>query len=64
MLEAKVVTSQPQKKRKVELSPNSKFATIDDIMRAQQEVSGAINSVIKESEAESIVVEEDCIIVA
>jgi hypothetical protein len=34
-LEAKVVQLEPRKRRKVQLSPNSKFASIGAIMRAQ-----------------------------
>lgn len=62
-LEAKVASIQPQKRRKVVLSPNSKFATIDDIMRTQNSVLETENSVIEESEAENISVVEDCIVV-
>lgn len=37
-LEARVVRLQPRKRRKVQASSNSKFVTIEDIMRMQMEV--------------------------
>lgn len=37
-LESRLVQLQPRKRRKVQASPNSKFVTIEDIMRTQIEV--------------------------
>jgi hypothetical protein len=48
-LESKVVQLQPRKRRKVEGSPNSKFVSIEDIMRAQIE-AGERQNVPSDSE--------------
>lgn len=37
-LESRLVQLQPRKRRKVEASPNSKFVSIEDIIRTQIEV--------------------------
>lgn len=35
--ESRIVQLQPRKRRKIQTSPNSKFASIEDFMRAQME---------------------------
>lgn len=46
------------------MRPNIKFANIDDIIRIQEEVSGAINNNIEESKAGTVELGENFIIVA
>ena len=68
-LEAKVDALRPRKRRKVQLSPNKKFASIKAIRRAQIEDGDVVDDVIEdqdepESDSEASTVEEDCIVVA
>ena len=53
-LEARIDTIRPRKRKKVELSPNSKFANIEDIHRAQLAVGEAESNLYKESDSESL----------
>jgi hypothetical protein len=62
-LEAQIEVIRPQKRRKVELSPNSKFADIEAIQRAQNKADRNEDSINEKSEAEISSDEEDCIVV-
>ena len=53
-LENKIEQLKPRKRRKVVTSPNSKFATIDDIMRAQIEAGDRPNVLLDSDEAISV----------
>jgi hypothetical protein len=64
VLEGKIEGMRPQKRKKVELSPNSKFASINDIYRTQEEANQEEDNTIIEPDIESIDSEQDCIIVA
>ena len=67
-LEARLEALQPKKRRKVMLSPNSKFADIKAIQRAQIE-AGVIEASVtdeedtSESDSEASTAEGDCIVV-
>ena len=71
VLEARIERLQPQKRRKVKLSPNSKFASIKDIRRGRTEASEdkesenseSTASSTLESDSEASTQEGDCIIV-
>ena len=53
-LEARIETIKPRKRKKVDLSPNSKFANIEDIHRAQMAVGEAESGLDEESDSESL----------
>ncbi|KAH9907248.1 hypothetical protein F4778DRAFT_528818 [Xylariomycetidae sp. FL2044] len=53
----------PGKRKKVELSPQSKFASIQDIRRAQIAAGDVEDSSNKSSESELPSEAEDCIVV-
>ena len=71
LLEAQVKRLQPRKRRKVKLSPNTKFASIKDICRGRIEAGEAkesgnnksMASTTLESDSEASTQEGDCIIV-
>lgn len=52
-LEARIETIKPRKRKKVDLSPNSKFANIEDIHRAQLAVGEIENGLDEESDSKS-----------
>ncbi|KAF3765656.1 hypothetical protein M406DRAFT_225201, partial [Cryphonectria parasitica EP155] len=53
----------PSKRRKVDMDPNSKFAGIEDIQRAQNAANRHEDSLNEESDVELSTDEEDCIVV-
>jgi len=57
-LETKLEASRPKKRRKVRTSPNSKFANIEAIYKAQEEATGIQN---EGEESDTSNVEADCI---
>ena len=63
-LEARIDTIRPRKRKKVDLSPNSKFANIEDIHRAQLAVGEVENGLDEESDSESLSEASSCIRVA
>ncbi|KAK8093427.1 transposase [Apiospora hydei] len=52
-LQAQLEAVRPRKRKKVNLSPNSKFATIEDIQRTQLAVGEAENSLNEESDSDN-----------
>ena len=62
-LEAQLEAARPKRRRKVETSPNSRFADIKAIQRAQEEVAVAESYKEDEEESEVSDKEESCIIV-
>lgn len=62
-LETKVESMRPRKRKKVEISPNSKFATIEDVQRAQIAAGAVEDSLVEENGSELSGDDEDCIIV-
>jgi 4-hydroxybenzoate polyprenyltransferase len=62
-LEAQVEAARPRKRKKVETSPNSKFANIEAIHRAQLEVGEVVDSTDESSESELSSEEGSCIVV-
>ena len=54
-LEMQLEAAKPKKRRKVRISPNSKFANIKAIKRAQNEANGILN---EESESDVAISEE------
>jgi len=63
-LEARLEAVRPRKKKKVQLSPNSKFASIRSIYRAQMEAGDQIDGLDGSSDHELPSDPEDCIVVA
>ncbi|KAK8012204.1 hypothetical protein PG989_000464, partial [Apiospora arundinis] len=62
-LQAQLKAARPRKRRKVDLSPNSRFATIEDIQRTQMAVGEA--EITSDEESDSEINEADsCIVVA
>lgn len=62
-LQAQLETARPRKRRKVDLSPNSRFATIEDIQRTQMAVGEA--EITSDEESDSEISEAgSCIVVA
>jgi 4-hydroxybenzoate polyprenyltransferase len=62
-LEAQLEAARPKRRRKVETSPNSRFADIKAIQRAEEEVAVAESNKDDEEESEVSDKEESCIIV-
>ena len=60
-LKARIETIRPRKRKKVDLSPNSKFANIEDIHQAQLAVGEAESSLDGESDSESLSEAGSCI---
>ena len=60
-LEARIETIKPRKRKKVDLSPNSKFANIEDIHRAQLAVGEIESGLDEESDSESLSEAGSCI---
>ena len=68
-LEAQLATLQPRKRKKVKLSPNSKFVDIRAIQKAQIDAGDIDDSLSEgeqasESDSEASTLEGDCIVVA
>jgi hypothetical protein len=63
-LEAQLEALRPRKKKKAQISPNSKFADIDAIYRAQVEAGDQVDNTVESSDPELPSDPEDCIIVA
>ena len=68
-LEARVEACQPRRRKKVKLSPNSRFASMEDIARTKIGPGKADKALVvisdsSESESEASTVEESCIVVA
>ncbi|KAK8120392.1 transposase [Apiospora kogelbergensis] len=62
-LQAQLETARPRKRRKVDLSPNSRFATIEDIQRTQMAIGEA--EITSDEESDSEISEAgSCIVVA
>ena len=62
-LQAQLEAARPRKRRKVDLSPNSRFATIEDIQRTQMAVGEA--EITSDEESDSEISEAgSCIVVA
>ena len=57
------ISRKPRKRKKVDLSPNSKFANIEDIYRAQLAVGEAESGLDQESDSESLSKAGSCILV-
>ena len=62
-LEAKIESIRPRKRKKVDLSPNSKFANIEDIYQAQLAVREVESGLYEESDSESLSEAGSCIMV-
>ncbi|KAI1855983.1 uncharacterized protein JN550_013924 [Neoarthrinium moseri] len=62
-LEARLEAVRPRKRKKVELSPNSKFANIEDIYKAQIAAGEVETSLDEESDGESTSSIASCIVV-
>ncbi|KAM4066766.1 DDE superfamily endonuclease [Hirsutella rhossiliensis] len=62
-LETQLAAVKPKKRKKVETSPNSRFADIEAIQRAQEEVNAAGNEDSDGTEAELSEIGNDCIVV-
>lgn len=63
-LQAEVDASRARKRRKVKISPNSKFADIEAIRRTQIKVGEVDNNIDASSDSENPSDSEDCIVVA
>lgn len=64
MLEDQVEAMRPRKKKRVRISPNSKFADIEAIQRAQIEAGETIDNTAESSDTKLPSEIGDCIIVA
>ncbi len=53
----------PKKRKRVETSPNSRFADIEAVRRAQAEVNAAENEVFDGTEDELSEIGDNCIVV-
>jgi 4-hydroxybenzoate polyprenyltransferase len=62
-LEQQVESIRPRKKKKVQISPNSKFADIEAIHRAQVDAGDKSDSIAESSDTDSPSEAEDCIVV-
>ena len=62
-MEAQIEAARPRKRKRVETSPNSKFADIEAVHRAQLEVGEVIDSTDEFSESELSSEEGSCIVV-
>ena len=63
-LEKQIETIRPRKKKKVQISPNSKFADIETIYKAQIEAGEKTDGMVESRDPELPSEQEDCIIVA
>lgn len=63
-LEQQVEAVRPRKKRRVQISPNSKFAGIEAIHKAQIEAGDKTDGIAESSSSELSSEPGDCIIVA
>ncbi|OAQ61378.1 transposase [Purpureocillium lilacinum] len=63
-LETQLAAVKPKKRKRVETNPNSRFADIEAVRRAQAEVIAAENEVLDETEDELSEIGDDCIVVA
>ena len=64
VLEQQVNATRPRKKKRVQISPNSKFADVEAIYRAQIEAGDKDDSMAKSGDPELPSEQEDCIVVA
>ena len=63
-LEAQLEAARPKKRRKVEMSPNSKSVNIEAIRKVQLEAEGIEIDTAEKSDSNSPFNEDDCIVVA
>ncbi|OLN96151.1 hypothetical protein CCHL11_03195, partial [Colletotrichum chlorophyti] len=63
-LKAQVENKRSRKRTKVKTSPNSKFANIRAIQKAQEEAGNVETTIDESNRSESPSDEEDCIVVA
>ncbi|KAK8118351.1 Short chain dehydrogenase asqE, partial [Apiospora kogelbergensis] len=64
VLQTQIEAVRPKKRKKVDLSPNSRFATIEDIQRTQLAISDSKDAPNEENDNETLSETGSCIIVA